>query len=131
MKKEKKKLPTDAELELLQVLWAHKGLTVREVHDLMSGHKSCAYTTTLKIIQKMTVKGLVKRTVTGQVHTYEAAVEESKVRNSHLKNLIDQFFKGSYAQLALHALGQSPKEEDLTALAELVDRLKLKKKSKK
>jgi predicted transcriptional regulator len=124
MKKEKKNLPTDAELEILQILWAHKGSTVREVYDEISKHKTCAYTSTLKIIQKMTVKGLVKRTVADQVHTYEAAVEESRVRNGHLKNLIDQFFKGSYAQLALHALGQSAKEDPPDELVELVKKLK-------
>jgi BlaI family penicillinase repressor len=122
MKKEKKSLPTDAELEILQILWQHKGATVREVYDLISQRKKCAYTSTLKIMQNMTAKGLVKRTVRDQIHTYEAAVEESKVRNSQLKDLIDRFFKGSYSQLALHALGQSSKGENLDELLELVNK---------
>ena len=128
MKKEKKSLPTDAELEILQILWQQKRATVREVYDLISQRKKCAYTSTLKIMQNMTAKGLVKRTVKDQVHTYEAALEESKVRNSQLKELIDRFFKGSYSQLALHALGLSSREENLDELLELVKKLKKEKK---
>ena len=124
MKKDKKQLPTDAELEILQILWAKKGATVREVYEEVSKLKKCAYTSTLKIMQNMTAKGLVKRVVKDNLHTYTAAVEESKVRNSNVKELIDKFFKGSYAQLALHALGQSKKEEELDELIELVQRLK-------
>ena len=128
MKKDKKNLPTDAELEILQILWRNKRATVREVYDLISQRKKCAYTSTLKIMQNMTAKGLVRRTVKDQVHTYEAALEEARVRNRQLKDLIDRFFRGSYSQLALHALGQSSKEDNLDDLLELVNKLKKDKK---
>jgi predicted transcriptional regulator len=127
MKKEKKKMPSDGELEILEVLWKQKGATVREVYDTISRNKKCAYTTTLKVMQKMTAKGLIRRTVKDQVHTYYAAVEEAQVRNSSVKDLINKFFKGSYAQLALHALGQSPGDEHTEELIELVNKLKQKK----
>ena len=52
--------PTEAELELLQVLWQRGPSTVREIHDVLSGKKETGYTTTLKILQKMTDKGLVE-----------------------------------------------------------------------
>ena len=128
MKKGKKSLPTDAELEILQILWQQKRATVREVYDLISQRKKCAYTSTLKIMQNMTAKGLVKRTVKDQVHTYEPGVEEARVRNSQVKDLIDRFFKGSYSQLALHALGHSSKEDNLDELLELANKLKKDKK---
>jgi BlaI family penicillinase repressor len=124
MKKDKKQMPTDAELEILQILWARKGATVREVYEEVSKIKTCAYTSTLKIMQNMTAKGLVKRVVKDTVHTYTAAVEEAAIRNSNVKELTDKFFKGSYAQLALHALGHSSKKEELDELIELVQRLK-------
>jgi BlaI family penicillinase repressor len=124
MKKDKKQMPTDAELEILQILWARKGATVREVYEEISKIKKCAYTSTLKIMQNMTAKELVKRVVKDTVHTYTAAVEEAAIRNSNVKELTDKFFKGSYAQLALHALGHSSKKEELDELIELVQRLK-------
>jgi BlaI family transcriptional regulator, penicillinase repressor len=124
MKKDKKQMPTDAELEILQILWAGKGATVREVYEEVSKIKTCAYTSTLKIMQNMTAKELVKRVVKDTVHTYTAAVEEAAIRNSNVKELTDKFFKGSYAQLALHALGHSSKKEELDELIELVQRLK-------
>ncbi|HEV2483373.1 MAG TPA: BlaI/MecI/CopY family transcriptional regulator [Puia sp.] len=124
MKKEKIGLPTDAELEVLEVLWQKKEATVREIYDVIALKKKCAYTTTLKIMQKMTAKGLIRRTVKEQVHTYHAAVEESQVRSGSVKELINKFFKGSYAQLALHALGHSSKEENIDDVVELINHLK-------
>jgi BlaI family penicillinase repressor len=127
MKKEKKQLPTEGELEILEVLWKKKGATVREVYDVISENKKTAYTTTLKVMQKMTAKGLIRRTVKDQVHTYHAAIEESLVRNSSVKDLINKFFKGSYTQLALHALGHSSGDEHTEELIELINKLKQKK----
>jgi len=124
MKKETKPLPTDAELEVLDVLWKKGESTVREVYDIISETKKCAYTTTLKIMQKMLAKGLIRRNVNNQVHSYEAAIEEFSVRNRSVKELINKFFKGSYSQLVVHALGQSSGHENLDELEELINCLK-------
>jgi predicted transcriptional regulator len=39
MKKDKQQMPTDAELEILQILWVRKGATVREVYEEISKTK--------------------------------------------------------------------------------------------
>jgi predicted transcriptional regulator len=53
--------PTESELEILQVLWRNNIATVREVHEELSKTKDVGYTTTLKLMQIMNEKGLVKR----------------------------------------------------------------------
>jgi len=124
MKEAKKNPPTNAELEVLEILWKQKKATVREVYDIISASKECVYTTTLKTMQKMTAKGLIDRTIDNQKHEYYALVEEVSVRNSYVKDIINKFFKGSYSKLALHALGNSSNDEDIEELSALVNKLK-------
>ena len=65
--------PTDAELEILTVLWSRGPTTVREVHEVIAARKPTQYTTVLKTLQIMAEKGLVKRDETQRAHIYEAA----------------------------------------------------------
>jgi len=124
MKDLKRNPPTNAELEVLEILWKNKKATVREIYDIISANKECVYTTTLKIMQKMSAKGLIGRTVDNLKHEYFALVEESDVRNNFVKDMLNKFFKGSYSNLALHALGNSSTDENIEELTALVNKLK-------
>src|SRR5580698_7967880 len=64
--------PTDAELAILRVLWELGPSTVRQVYAVLSRDRSFAYTTTLKLLQIMTEKGLTTREAQGQHHVYRA-----------------------------------------------------------
>ena len=128
MEETKKIQPTNAELEVLEILWQKKKATVREVYDTILQNKECVYTSTLKIMQKMQTKGLIGRTVDNQKHEYYALAEEASIRNNYVQELINKFFKGSYSSLALHALGKSAKDENADELMELVKKLKQDKK---
>jgi len=124
MKESKKNPPTNAEFEVLEILWEKKKATVREIYDIISANKECVYTSTLKTMQKMSAKGLIGRTVDNQKHEYYALVEEANVRNNFVKDMINKFFKGSYSQLALHALGNSSTDENIEELQDLINKLK-------
>lgn len=114
--------PTEAELEILQVLW-NKGLaTVREVHEELSKSKDVGYTTTLKLMQIMNDKGLVKRDDSMRTHIYQPAVNKEKTQKHLLNRMINNLFGGSPTQLVIQALGNdhhkaSPEElEQIQAL---------------
>jgi BlaI family penicillinase repressor len=124
MKELKRNPPTNAELEVLEILWKNKKATVREVYDIISANKDSVYTTTLKIMQKMNAKGLIGRTVDNQKHEYFSLVEETEVRNNFVKDLLNKFFRGSYSNLALHALGNSSTDENIEELTALINKLK-------
>ena len=68
--------PTESELEILQSLWAKGLATVREVHEDLARTKDVGYTTTLKLMQIMHEKGLVKRDDSMRTHVYQAAVNK-------------------------------------------------------
>ena len=119
--------PTESELEILQILW-HKGIaTVREVHEELSKTKDAGYTTTLKLMQIMHEKGIVKRDESLRTHVYQSAVNKEKTQKHLLSKMIDSLFGGSSTQLILQALGsgeQKVSEEELDQIQTLLNNLK-------
>ena len=96
--------PTDAELEILAVLWRRGPSTVREVFDAISKSKKSGYTTVLKFLQIMATKGLVKRDERNRTHIYRAALAEEQTHRRLLRDLLDRAFGGSREKLLLSAL---------------------------
>jgi predicted transcriptional regulator len=117
--------PTESELEILQVLW-DKGLaSVREVHEELSKTKDAGYTTTLKLMQIMNEKGLVKRDDSVKTHIYQAAVSREKTQKHLLGKMINTLFGGSTTQLVIQALGNHKASEvELEEIQNLINNLK-------
>lgn len=97
--------PTESELEILQVLWDRGLASVREVHEELSKTKDAGYTTTLKLMQIMHEKGLVKRDDSIKTHIYQPAVSREKTQKHLLGKMINTLFGGSTTQLVIQALG--------------------------
>jgi BlaI family penicillinase repressor len=115
--------PTEAELELLRILWEKEPATVREIYDALDVRRAVGYTTVLKLMQIMTTKGLVVRDEANRAHVYRAAVSQDQTQNEILKDLSLRLFSGSAAQLALHALALEPASTDeLDAMRTLIDK---------
>ncbi|MFO1440647.1 MAG: BlaI/MecI/CopY family transcriptional regulator [Verrucomicrobiaceae bacterium] len=115
------KMPTEAEMEILQILWERGPSTVREVHEIVNEPRGTAYTTTLKVMQVMHEKGLVTRDDSERSHRFSAAIEREKTRQSMLKQLIDRVFGGSTEELVLSALGAAKvKPDELLQIKELL-----------
>jgi BlaI family transcriptional regulator, penicillinase repressor len=114
-----RRLPSGAELEILRVLWAKGPSTVREVHDALDADTS--YTTTLKLLQKMYAKGLVRRDATARSHVFEPTIDQESTLTALVRRVTDRLFEGSGAALALRALGDRPVTRDeLAALKRLI-----------
>jgi predicted transcriptional regulator len=67
--------PTDAELDILNVLWRLGACTVRQAHEELAQVKPWQYATTLKLMQIMAVKGLLDRDDSVRSHVYRPAIE--------------------------------------------------------
>jgi BlaI family penicillinase repressor len=114
--------PTEGELELLQVLWERGPSTVREIHEALSGEKETGYTTTLKILQKMTEKGLVKRDETSRSHIYEPVLRAEQTQRQLVRDLLHRAFAGSPGQLVVQALSeQKASPQELAEIRRLLD----------
>jgi len=109
--------PTDAELEILTVLWSRGPSTVRAVHDAMVERRPAQYTTVLKQLQIMDEKGLVKRDQSERAHVYTAAQARESTQAQLAGDLLQRAFAGSAKSLLLGAL--SAKKPSKKELAEL------------
>jgi BlaI family penicillinase repressor len=99
--------PTESELEILQVLWQYGPSTVRFINDKLNEKKETGYTTTLKMMQIMTGKKMLKREEDGRMHIYKAALTEQETQQQLLDRFLDTAFRGSAARMVMQALGNS------------------------
>ncbi len=98
--------PTKAQLEILQVLWKNGPSTVRFVNDRLNEQKEAVgYTSTLKLMQIMFEKGMLKRDDSNMTHVYSAALEEQKTKRVVLDKFVDSMYNGSVKELMLELLG--------------------------
>ncbi|HRH59435.1 MAG TPA: BlaI/MecI/CopY family transcriptional regulator [Chitinophagaceae bacterium] len=117
--------PTESELEILQVLWDKNNATVRDVHEELSKHKDSGYTTTLKLMQIMFEKGLVKRDDSSKTHVYRPNVSREKTQQHIVGKMVNTLFGGSTSQLVVQALGNTPpSRKELDEIQHLLDSLK-------
>jgi BlaI family transcriptional regulator, penicillinase repressor len=119
--------PTESELEILSGLWQKKTASVREVHEALAetNDKEVGYTTTLKLMQIMHEKGLVKRNQASRTHLYQSAVNQQHTQKKILNKMIDGLFGGSTSELVLQALGNyKATEAEMEAIQELLNKMK-------
>jgi len=115
-----RRLPTDAELDILAVLWRLGPSTVREVHDALG--KQSGYTTTLKQMQLMTEKGMLARSERFRSHVYEASVPQEETRTQIAGDLLRRAFGGSAKSLVMGALTAEPaSREELRDIRRILD----------
>jgi predicted transcriptional regulator len=121
------KKPTEAELEVLQVLWEKGAASVRFVNEELSQNREVVYTTTLKIMQNMTEKGLLRRDTSKRTHIYEAAVTQEMIQEKFFDRFLDNVFGGSPLKLVMHTLGHDKtSSEDLEEIKKLISELEKK-----
>ncbi len=120
----KKTKPTESELEILRILWDKGSATVREVHGILEKHKTSGYTTTLKLMQIMHDKGLVKRDTSTRSHIYQAALSQNTTQKLMVDRLIHTLFGGSSSSLVMQALGNhQASAEELKAIKAYLKKL--------
>jgi BlaI family penicillinase repressor len=114
--------PTDAELEILTVLWSRGPSTVRDVHETIVGRRPAQYTTVLKLLQIMADKGIVTRDEGQRAHVYTAARPREWTQQQLAGDLLQRAFNGSASGLVLGALSaRKASAEELDEIRRLLD----------
>ncbi len=114
--------PTDAELEILTVLWSIGPATVRAVYEVITQWRPAQYSTVLKFMQIMTEKGLVRRDEKERAHVYEAARSRERTQRQLAGDLLERAFSGSAKALLIGALSaRKATREELTEMRKLLD----------
>jgi predicted transcriptional regulator len=116
--------PTEAELEILQILWKKHPATVKYVHEQLKKNKNVGYTTALKFMQIMTEKKLLDRFEEGRKHIYSPAVDEKEMQYMLLDGFLNSAFGGSASKLVVQLLGNyRPNKDELDKIKKLINNL--------
>jgi len=114
--------PTDAELEILRVLWERGPSTVRQVHESLAAARDTGYTTTLKLMQIMAEKGLVIRDESARTHIYATRASQESTQRQLVSDLVQRAFGGSAAELVMRALAtHKTSTDELQEIKRLID----------
>ena len=123
MARQKTLTPTDKELARLTVLWDIGPATVRQVHDRLSVTEKTGYTTTLKLMQIMTDKGLLVRSEE-RPHVYKPTVSEEKTQKQVIGDLLNKVFAGSAEKLVMRALSaKKVSPDELKRIRAMLDKM--------
>ena len=125
MARRKSPRPTDRELTILRILWDNGPSTVRQVNEAMNEDENTGYTTTLKLMQIMTEKGLLLRDDSQFKHVYRPALTEEKAQKQLVGDLLDRAFSGSAEKLVMRALSaKKVSTKELTSIRKMLDEFK-------
>lgn len=121
--------PTESELEILQLLWQYGPSTVRFINEkqneekgLNAGKTGVGYTTTLKIMQIMAEKGMLKVNKESRQHIYTPNIDEEKTKSKLLDGFLKKTFEGSAMKMVMQALGNhKPCKEELEEIKKLIN----------
>ena len=123
MAKDKMIRPTDAELEILRILWTRGPSTVRQVHQILGPDKNTSYNTTLKLLQIMHEKGTVTRDESQRPQVYRASHPEDEMQQRLISDLLHRAFGGSARKLLAALTAANIPQDELIQIKELLDKL--------
>lgn len=118
---------TDAEWILMDVVWDHDEVRVRDVLSAVQAQQGWAYSTVKTMLDRLVEKGILTQSMQGITRFYQARVSREQAQQQAARGLAQRAFKGKPSGM-LHFLIES---ESLTAkerreLAAMLERRKSK-----
>lgn len=106
-------LPTDGELELLRIVWAHPDSSITTIHKLLCEQRPLARGTVQTRLGIMVKKGLLQCKADVFPPLYRATQSETQAKRGMLRTFIDSVFNGSLADLLQHSHGDRASKAEL------------------
>ena len=114
--------PTDVELQILDVLWQQGPSTVRQVHNTLAADRDTGYSTTLKMMQVMREKGLLRRDDSIRPQLYAPTKSREQTQLQLIHDLVHKAFRGSARELLMRVLSANRVGgEELAEMQQLVE----------
>ncbi len=98
------KMLTDAELELMTILWAQGEGSVAEVMEGLPPSRDLAYTTVSTILRILEQKGVVKTRKEGRGHIYIPRLTKEAYETKTLKHVVQRVFNDTPVALVRQLL---------------------------
>ena len=96
--------PTEAEFEILQILWQRRVATVRDVQDDLIKARKIAYTSIATIMRIMVAKGMVEVSDARRPQRFRPVISENEARKQITDTWLSRQFGGSISQLFHYVL---------------------------
>ena len=120
MKNPEKKL-TDAELEIMHVVWELDGGTVRQVHERLNQQRPLAYTTVMTMMNILEEKGHLSRRKEGRAYRYEPVRPKNQVISGMVDDFVGRVFEGSATPLIVSLVKDKKiSKKDLEEIARMI-----------
>ena len=120
MKKPEGKL-TNAELEIMHVVWELDGGTVRQVYEILNQQRPLAYTTVMTMMNILEEKGHLTRRKEGRAYRYQPVRPKSQVISGMVDDFVGRVFEGSAAPLVVSLVKDKKiSKKDLDEIARMI-----------
>lgn len=115
----------DAELAVLEVLWARGHATIREITEILyPGGQTSHYTTVQKLLDRLRERKCVTRRRRGRVHLYAPRIERAELIREQLRDAADKLCGGSFGPLLTQLVDpRGLSTDEIRALRTLAERL--------
>ena len=119
---------SDAQLEIMHLVWEGEEVTVTEVWDALSQRRQVARNTILTLMERLEKKGWLQRRPHGRTHVYRATVSREMTLGEVVDRLVDTAFAGSVEGLVLALLeGRGVTRQEADRVRQLIQEARKKK----
>jgi len=113
---------TNAELEIMQVIWDLGKASVREVHEVLESRKQVAYTTVMTMMKILEDKGHLRKVQLGRAYIYSPVRSRQQVTSSMLREFLNRVYEGSARELVLNLVDDSKlSDQELEEIARIIE----------
>jgi predicted transcriptional regulator len=113
---------SEAQLEIMHVVWDGGEVTVTDVWNVLCRRRPVARNTVLTLMDRLEKKGWLKRRTDGPAHLYRAAAPRATTLGQVVRRLVDAAFAGSAEAMVLALLeGRGLSDEEARRIRQLID----------
>ncbi len=117
-----RKVLTEGELEIMEVVWDLRQCTVRQVYEALRERKRVAYTTVMTMMKILEEKGHLVRSREQRAYVYRPTQPKNRVIASMVNDFLSRVFGGSAKPLVLGLIQEKKlSEEDLAEITRLIE----------
>lgn len=116
---------TEAEYEVMNIVWEQPGVTSRTISDMLSRRIGWSNSTTKTLLRRLTKKGLLKTKKDGNRFLYSAAISEKSAVAESTEIFLSKICRRSVGDVLIYALqNYDVSSEDLAEIKAIIENKK-------
>jgi BlaI family transcriptional regulator, penicillinase repressor len=113
---------SQTELEVMEVLWAKKEATIRDIHGELTKKRDLAYTTVATMLSRLREKGYVEAEEENFKYIFRPLLPKENVMRRKIEDFVKGVLSGNLAPLAAYLReGRNLSPEEVEVLEKIVE----------